>query len=342
MFTGRVSVGSHAWVGDHAVMDVVLLPGTGFLELAFAAGRRVGAGVVEELTLARPFVLGEGSARQVQVVVSGVDEDGKRGLEIYSRQESTSDEEQGEWVLHATGVLAGENGTGDRGVWAMVRAVGVVFEGLGVEGWPPRGAEELDVEFLYDRLAEAGYGYGPAFQGLRRAWKTGEEMFCEVALDETQAAASTGFLMHPALLDASFHGALLKHSKARNWRRRARGEGLAGPQVPFSFAGVRLFAEGASRLRVRLSQDPRAPFALAAVDEHGTPVIAIERIQARPLDRAALAGASAGAVRDLYELAWTQLPSTGSAGAASADGSPRGVVVVGSDSAEARGRAGEL
>ena len=107
-------------------MDVVLLPGTGFLELAFAAGRRVDAGVVEELTLARPFVLGEGSARQVQVAVSGVDEDGKRGLEIYSRQESTSDEEQGEWLLHATGVLAGENG-------AVGGVGGGVFEGLGVE-----------------------------------------------------------------------------------------------------------------------------------------------------------------------------------------------------------------
>ena len=36
-------------------------------------------------------------------------------------------------------------------------------------------------------------------------------------------------------------------------------------------------------------------------------MIAIERIQARPLDRAALAGASAGTVRDLYEMTWTQI-----------------------------------
>ena len=112
--------------------------------------------------------------------------------------------------------------------------------------------------------------------------------------------------------------------------------------MPFSFAGVRLFAEGASRLRVRLSQDSGSPFALVAVDEGGAPVIAIERIQARPLDRGAVAGASAGAARDLYEVAWSQLPGSGSAGMRSVDGSARGVVVVGSDPAEVGGRGGEL
>ncbi|WP_420897072.1 polyketide synthase dehydratase domain-containing protein, partial [Kitasatospora aureofaciens] len=33
--------------------------------------------------------------------------------------------------------------------------------------WPPVGAEGLSVEGAYERMAEAGFGYGPAFRGLR-------------------------------------------------------------------------------------------------------------------------------------------------------------------------------
>ena len=45
LFTGRLSLDSHGWIGDHAVFDTVLLPGTGFVELVLAAGREVGCEV---------------------------------------------------------------------------------------------------------------------------------------------------------------------------------------------------------------------------------------------------------------------------------------------------------
>ncbi|MYR47356.1 acyltransferase domain-containing protein, partial [Streptomyces sp. SID5910] len=42
LFTGRLSLASHAWLADHAVLGAVLLPGTAFVELALHAGGRVG------------------------------------------------------------------------------------------------------------------------------------------------------------------------------------------------------------------------------------------------------------------------------------------------------------
>ena len=39
LFTGRLSLESHPWLADHAVMGTVLLPGTAFLELALHAAR---------------------------------------------------------------------------------------------------------------------------------------------------------------------------------------------------------------------------------------------------------------------------------------------------------------
>ncbi|MDE3069872.1 MAG: acyltransferase domain-containing protein, partial [Acidobacteriota bacterium] len=71
VFTGRLSLDSHPWLADHAVMDTPLLPGTAFLELALTAAERLGAGSIEELTLHAPLLLGEdGEARQLQLSVS--------------------------------------------------------------------------------------------------------------------------------------------------------------------------------------------------------------------------------------------------------------------------------
>ncbi|MBQ1076239.1 SDR family NAD(P)-dependent oxidoreductase, partial [Micromonospora sp. C31] len=67
LFTGRICPRVDGWLGDHRVFDVVVVPGTGLLDVALAAGEQVGAGGVEELTLVEPLVL-TGPVR-VQVTV---------------------------------------------------------------------------------------------------------------------------------------------------------------------------------------------------------------------------------------------------------------------------------
>jgi polyketide synthase 12 len=306
LFTGRLSVESHPWLKDHAVMGSVLMPGMGFVELALAAGQRVGAEVVEELTLQAPLLLTDDGAVRLQVTVSEPDSDGRRGLEIYSRpQDGSGDEsENAEWTRHASGVLCSG---------ADVPELDQGFAAAGE--WPPAGAQELDSEFFYDRLAEAGYDYGPSFRGLRRAFEVGGDLFAEVALEDERKSEAQGFCIHPALSDSALHAALLSADQA--------GE----VEVPFSFSGVRLFGRGAGALRVRLGRDPDAAetLSLFAVDQQGDPVFAVRSLRARAIDRSQL-----GAVRDtshydsLYELAWVELA------AASTNGSWPRLAVLGS------------
>ncbi|MHA4820415.1 acyltransferase domain-containing protein, partial [Streptomyces aculeolatus] len=66
VLTGRVSVHTQPWLADHAVAGTVLLPGTGFLELAVRAGDEVGCDRVEELTLEAPLVLPDKGGVAVQ------------------------------------------------------------------------------------------------------------------------------------------------------------------------------------------------------------------------------------------------------------------------------------
>jgi mycoketide-CoA synthase len=323
LFTGRVSLGSHSWLRDHAVMGQVLMPGTGFVELALAAGERVGAGVIEELALERPLLFGGDGAVQVQLSVSGRDEAGRRSIGIYSRAQDVVDElEPGtaEWVRHASGVLVSVDDVSLNGAQGVVGGAG--FEGFVGEAWPPVGARELDTEFLYDRLAEAGYNYGPTFQGLRAAWLVGEELYGEVVLESEQSSSSLGveaaggFGVHPALLDSTLHAVFL----------RALDEQASEIEVPFAFSGVRLVGHGSSVLRVRLKrsgEDAKA-LSLVALDGEGVPVLSIDALQTRAIDQSQLQGAAGGPGGNgaLFEREWVQLQG------ASAGDAPRLSTIV--------------
>ncbi len=293
LFTGSLSLGSHPWLADHAVMGSVLLAGTGFVELALVVGQRVGAGVLEELTLQAPLLFGEGQVVQLQLSVSDVDAEGRCQLGIYSRV-SGEDGDVGGWSSHATGVLVGDDGV-----------VGEELRRFGEGSWPPVGAQELDAAFFYDRLAEVGYQYGPVFQGLRRAFRAGDDLFGEIVLEEEQASRASEFCVHPALSDAALHTLAFGMFGA---------EGDAVVRVPFSFGGVRLYARGASVLRVRLRQGPESA-SLLALDEQGAAVLSIDSLLLREVEQSALQAHTRAGSDALFELQWPPLalsPADGS------------------------------
>ena len=116
--------------------------------------------------------------------------------------------------------------------------------------WPPEGATPVDAADGYQRLAARGYGYGPAFQGLTALWRRGDELFAEVTLPEA-AGSVGGFGVHPVLLDAALHAAVIAHDAA----------GAAEITLPFSWQGVSLHAAGASAVRARIA--PSGPSAVS-------------------------------------------------------------------------------
>ena len=304
------------------MLDTVLLPGTGFLELVLAAGREVGAEVVEELVLQAPLVLVPGVAVQLQVSV-GEPEDGRRRVSVYARSLAQGvGEWEGEgvdgrgvgggWVLHASGSLL-------CGVGVEVEQ-GVVGRPLGLQ-WPPVGAEECDVEFLYDRLAEAGLGYGSVFQGVRAAWRGEGEVYAEVALDEGVVLDVARFGVHPALLDAALQGSFLLDG--------VEGFDAGAVALPFSLGGVSLRCAGVGSLRVRVARVEGGAIALAAFDEAGELVVSIGSLTLRPLAADELLGArpAGDGSESLHRLEWVELPELPESPAFEG-GSPR-VVLLG-------------
>ncbi|MFF2660061.1 SDR family NAD(P)-dependent oxidoreductase [Kitasatospora sp. NPDC058032] len=299
VFTGRLSLATHPWLADHAVLDTVLLPGAALVELALHAAERGGCAGVEELTLEAPLVLDEQGAVQVQVTVGEPDGSGRRPVSIHSRP----DDDDGDWTRHAAGLLGGaEGGAG---------------AGPDLTQWPPAGAQPVDTGDLYDHFAAMGLSYGPVFQGLRAAWRDGGTVYAEVDLP-----AGTGtdlFGIHPALLDAALHAALLS-PVAEN----ADAPGRA--YLPFEWSGVSLFGTAGSALRVRLEAHGPDAVALALADGDGLPVAVVERLALRPVGAEQLAAARAGRKDALFRLEWTAVAPPVAAG-----GGDGGLAVLGED-----------
>jgi polyketide synthase 12 len=301
LFTGRLSHATHPWLADHAVMGATLLPASAFLEIALHAAHTTGASHIAELTLQAPLLLPEGDAIHLQVTIGEPDNEQQHTLEIHSRRERAAGDaeaisaaEQG-WVCHARGTLSGED---------LPHTAG---EEEGDGQWPPPGARPLPVDALYERLAARGFEHGPAFQGLRAAWRgTQGELFADVALPVDGSAQAAGFGIHPALLDAAMHVVLADP---------AHDDSGAGPeqpgqvQLPFCWSGVQLHAAGASRLRVRLLAPAPDELSLTLADEHGAPVASVRSLVSRPISREQLADAEGASDESLLRVSWTPLDS---------------------------------
>uniref|UniRef100_UPI0013F16B0F type I polyketide synthase n=1 Tax=Actinomadura roseirufa TaxID=2094049 RepID=UPI0013F16B0F len=264
VLTGRVSAASHPWLADHALSGVPLLPGAALVDLVIRAGDEVGCSHLEELTLERPLVLS--GAVDLRVQVGEADESGRRPAAVHARGEDG-------WTCHARGSLAD-------------RPPGPAED---LAAWPPRDAEPVDVEGTYLHWADRGYEYGPAFQGLRAAWRRGPEWFAEVGLPEGLDAA--GFAVHPALLDAALQVTTLAEG--------ARGD----VEVPFAFSDVSVFASGARVGRVRVRPAGEGTAVLLA-DAVGAPVAVIGSLVSRPARR------PTGSDRDLLALRWAPVALT--------------------------------
>ncbi|MFH9227189.1 type I polyketide synthase [Streptomyces lydicus] len=291
LFTGRLSLESHPWLADHAVAGTVLLPGTAFVELAVRAGDEVGCGQVEELALEAPLIVPERGGVALQLGLGAADDSGRRALSIYSRAPG---DERGPWTRHATGTLAS----------AGAAETADAPAGTDLAVWPPVGAEPITIEGYYDRLAAQGYGYGPAFHGLRAAWRRGDELFAEVQLPEAVAADAAAFGLHPALLDAALHTLGLGAVPDV-------GEGRA--RLPFSWSGVSLHRTGASGLRVRVTPLDQDTVAVTVADPTGAPVASIESLVTRPVSTESLRAASSPVRDAMFAVDWHQLPAAGSA-----------------------------
>ncbi|MFC0098825.1 type I polyketide synthase [Micromonospora marina] len=287
LFTGRLSADAQPWLADHRVTGSVLVPGTGLVEFCLRAGDEVGHPFLDELVIEAPLTLPADGATQVQVAVGAVAGDGRRPVTVHSRPADAPAGHQ--WTRHAS---------------ATLRADQPAVSPQLIAG-PPPDTRPVDLTGFYAGLEAEGYAYGPAFQGLRAVWTSGDEVYAEVELPAAQRVDADRYGLHPALFDAALHAA---HFGG------LAGAGAGQLLLPFAWNGVSLYATGATALRVRLTRVGPHAIALTVADPTGAPVAEVAALTMRPISTTELAVTGDRATRDaLFRVDWTPLPPVESA-----------------------------
>ncbi|WP_416565362.1 type I polyketide synthase [Nocardia testacea] len=301
LLTGRLSARTHPWLADHVSHGVMVVPSTALLEMLLVAGPRFGCSGVAELTLEAPVLPPADGGIELQVLVDEADETGRRPFVFHYRR---AGDDGADWVRNASGVLAGARPVAEP-----------LLDRLRAEPWPPRDAEPVDPDWIPAHIAAAaGLEYGPSFCGTERAWRRGDTVFAEVALDPD--VDPDDFTVHPGLLDGLGHAALA----CLMWPDLDGDPNLG--KLLFRWAGARFHdVVRPGPLRVMAVSKGADAIALVAIDTAGDPVVSIDEAVMRTYDVDRLRASSTGAPAVL-RLEWTEVAPAG-------DSSPGALAALG-------------
>jgi amino acid adenylation domain-containing protein len=296
LFSARLALAEHRWLQDHSVLGTALVPAAAWIEMALAAGRTLGLSAISEMTLLGPLTIQEESALRLQLWADAPAPDGGRAFTIHSRPDASGEETP--WTCHVAGVLG------------MGKGAAPIPPSM----WPPEGAEAIDLDAFYARLAGDGYEYGPAFRGLRRAFRQGNSIFAEVTLPESEKETAARYDLHPALLDSLLQAAMLLSS-------------TGGLMVEFEWKDVEIRAGGGVELRARIDLVFENPDAAAVSVSLFAPAGRIGELVSRRTSAGALRGAFQS--KALHRLDWVHVPHPGEGSVAGKDASAARTVVIG-------------
>jgi pimaricinolide synthase PimS1 len=295
VLTGRLSLSTHPWLAEHAMLGTVLLSAAGFIELAWHAATQVGCQTVEELTLDQPLLIPQDAGVQIQISVDQAAGDGRRSIAIYARPETSDDNVSASaWTCHASGVLG-----------ATPRSNPAPRAGS-QSTWPPIDAEPVDIDQLYERLAETGVEYDPDYRGLCAAWRSADEVLAEVRLSSEKVAEVDRFGVHVALLEPALHAMAIEPLSHIADTDQAPGK----PRMPFAWSDVTVHATGACCLRIAIAWSAPDEASITARDEADMLVFSAKlTLREVPSELIAQARATT-AQKSLFTLRWRQTEHT--------------------------------
>jgi acyl transferase domain-containing protein/acyl carrier protein len=289
VFEGHLEANGPGLPDDHRVFGTPILPASGFVEMALAAGDPSGFSgsvALDGVVFHRALALPDGEARTVQTSLSRAESGGFR-FDIQSRPAHPPDDSGVLWTVHATGTVRVDEGDHEppRDDLAALRA---------------RITEPLSVEALYDALGCRGVALGGALRAVVGLWRGDGEALARISLPAA-AGDDEGYRLHPALLDAC---------------ARVMGAIAPAPAETHLATGIRrldVYRRPGGEVwgHARLRPDAAGSNLLADVrllDEAGAVVADASGLETRGVDASLLRDAGGPGRGRFYELQWSPRP----------------------------------
>ena len=283
-FLSELSADQPAFLAQHVIHDVPIMPGAGTVEIMLAAGRAIGfAGDIrlQQVVFARPLEFEGDDVRQVHTSLTP-DADGYQVVVRSALADAPADEQA--WIEHAHAHLSVGGGT---------RASRAPAPGE----LRPRASEEVSLAEYYADSAKAGIELGPVFQVRKEEW---------IDTDQSQAVSilevSPDITVHPSVnVHATMLDGVVQVSGVL-YPKAVRGKSY----IPIAIDEVVLHRAAPERLVVTAhafdqSSDESARFDIRAEDEEGRPVITITGLMSQLVSAESMGG---GIVAQTMEPQW--------------------------------------
>lgn len=186
IFQKHLSASSPAYLNDHCIHNMVILPAAAYLEIALAAGRHSLHGTsftLENISIHEALPLSQQDRTAQMILTTNAD---GASFQYFSREQSSQDN----WRLHADGRIT-------------YSAADTLHDESSLAELKTRLSQPLPVDAYYQHLAAVGADYGPAFHGIQAIWHAEGEALGTIKLSESLEDVHK-YAIHPALLDACF------------------------------------------------------------------------------------------------------------------------------------------
>ncbi len=294
---------SAAELTDHRILNLPLLPATGFLETCIAATRKENTGpgmVIQDFKIHQPLQLPEEEPVILQTIVEPAAKDTPAEIRIFSQPQPADEEPPDEWALHATAHLGSFSEEKND-------------EQPSLESLKERCNNAVDASLFYEQLQPRGFQYGKAFQALTEIYTGKQEALAKISIPKEAGPISDAFHFHPALMDAGFQllASLVSDSDDPEAERYI--------YLPDSIDALTLPNSKVTRpvwAHLALTESDHPAEGLAAdltfFAEDGSPIAKIERFHvSRTRKSTLLALLDTESSKWLYRLEWQKLPALG-------------------------------
>ncbi|MAN46411.1 MAG: type I polyketide synthase [Alphaproteobacteria bacterium] len=298
-----------AFLADHKILDRVIFPATGYIEMALSAGKAAMGNqpvTLSGLMIDAPLELQAGTDHTLHTELMPSHEG---GFDFIVR--GVPEDERADWQNLAHARVSGTTTSDSVNIPTVAEARAVCVEAV-------------DVAALYERLENLGLQYGPLFRGLTTLNK-GDGIAVGMATLPNTEQDITSYSFHPALLDSVFH-AVTAIVPSDGEDRLYLPTGIDKIQwlrpAPRNVVMV-------ARLRQESSDDVELVADLLMETEQGDPIARLEGLHARVVSVESLARALGTGKMSLNELtlSWQPVASVEAA-------SPESILVVGNGDAQ--------
>jgi len=272
----RIGVRSVPYLADHGFHDMVVLPGSVYVDLALRLERELSPGVaghVRNVTFHNPIILSaddtivqvdvreHGDGRVAYIFYEASDEDG--GARPSSRQPAAKLD------IDRNGATPPPAGT----------------DAFSIDAFQAQSCAVIDAERFYKQLRDNGNQYGPSFQHVAAIWRAGDQSLGRLAVPRGDGGSDAQAL-HPSLLDSATQllaSCILEQGKTfvlRSIEQLA----VTDVRLPDTLWAHAVLRPKAARDGTRLVGDVRV------FDQSGRPYFDLSGVAFAVLDRADAAG----------------------------------------------------